>query len=970
MTRPTKLLLAAVVLVAILAAVFWFQSRESPASRARALYWQAAELAAERKLEDAEELVREAVALNGGFNAAHKLAAECAIARNDFEQALRDLSQITDPESDDWLPARKIAADLLHNRVCRFREAERVYREILSVDPDDTFADEGYARLLGLCGRRNDAIPHVLRLVRSGKHTDLLMLLSRESGALNDPEMLEKARQADPTDPNPLLGQAQAAASAQNPSRALELLEQAARLEGLPKDFQGRLGRQLLACQRFDELNAWAQSLPPSPDSFESWIVLAEMAERAGNPQGAIRCCWEAVRRRPESLEANNRLARLLTSANHPHEAEVFHRRVEEINALRDRQERVLMANERPELAEILKMLKAYQSVGRFWEAMAWGRMALEAAPDNPELQRIVSALQTNQRELPLTLTAPENNPANHVDLSRYPVPSIDTASPQRIAGAASNNISFKQERGEVGFDFTYFDGTPGTTYRMFELAGGGIAVLDYDNDGAPDLFLTQGRTWGKRETEPDGRFDRLFQNRAGRSFLEVAEKAGFSAEAGFGQGAAAGDFNNDGFADLYVANTGRNALWLNNGDGTFSEHSDALADRLSQWTTSCLIADLNGDSFPDLYDVNYLSGDDLFDRLCLEKNGDKSQCGPQDFEPAMDRVWLSDGAGGFRDRTTDFLVPPPNGKGLGIAAMDTGSGGLSLFVANDTTANFFYRPDSPKSMVESAVVSGLGFNRDGKAEACMGIAVGDCNQDGLIDLLVTNFLYESNTLYSQQNKTLFEDRTREFGLHEPTLPFLGFGTQFLDANLDGRLEAFIANGYTHDVSKHGTPYKMLPQFFEWTGERFQELPPGQIGSWSETKSVGRAVAKLDWNLDGKPDLAVGLLEAASYLLTNTSETAENRFLTLKLVATKSARDAVGTRVTALVGGLRSVHQLTAGDGYQCSNERRISIGCGPSEKIDRLTVVWPSGATQEFAGVETSRSLLLVEGEELLEIR
>lgn len=437
--------------------------------------------------------------------------------------------------------------------------------------------------------------------------------------------------------------------------------------------------------------------------------------------------------------------------------------------------------------------------------------------------------------------------------------------------------------------------------------------------------------------------------------------------DTGFGQGASAGDINNDGFTDLYVANTGTNTLWLNNGDGTFRETSNALTDRTSQWTTSCMIADVNGDSFPDLYDVNYLSGDDVFDRLCVEEHGDKIMCAPYDFEPAMDRLWLGDGKGAFQDRAAEFLNPPPHGKGLGIAAMNIGDNRLSLFVTNDTTANFFYAAESvdANSLTESANAVGLAFNGDGKAEACMGIAVGDCTQDGRLDLLVTNFLYESNTLYVPGEEQFFEDRTRQLGMHDPTLPVLGFGTQFLDANQDGRLDLFITNGFTQDLSKYDTPYRMPPQVFEWTGQQFHQLPTNQLGAWSRTKSVGRAVARLDWNLDGKPDLAVGLLDEPSFILTNTSPTAENHYLSLRLIATTTARDAIGTTITATMGSSTLVHQLTAGDGYQCTNERQILMGCGPTTQVDRLLIEWPSGATQEFNNVPTSVSATLIEGHE-----
>ncbi|MCP4855907.1 MAG: hypothetical protein GY903_15605 [Fuerstiella sp.] len=952
-------------------AVHLFRQGQVPQPEAAELLRRARLLGIRGEPQKAEQLARQAIALNEHLIAAYVFAAECAMTQDRHEQALNDLLHITTAESNEWTMARRLAADLLHNHVFRFREAERAYQDVLAIEPDDVFANEGYARLLGLCGRRSDAIPHVLRLIKAGQDTDLLMLLTRESGALNDPELLEAARQADTADPNPLLGQAHAAASALDNQLALQKLQEALALHDLPKGFHGSLGRQLLENRRFNELNDWARNIPDQSVSAESWLVLAELADRANDQRGAIRCYWEAAKLRPESLLASNQLARKLASEQLPELAEPFLRRVQAMNNLRDEQQVAIMSDQPPNFADMFAMVEAYKSVGRLWEALAWGQPLLEIEPTNTRLLQTMRPIGEDLPGLSLKLTCDRFNPALQIDLSHYPVPTFGVKTTSAPGDSISHNISFAQQRGKVGFDFQYFDGTKDTTRRMFEFGGGGIAVLDFDNDRTPDLFCTQGRTWDLPESERGKHHDRLFRNQQGLSFVEISRNALLAHDTGFGQGVSVGDCNNDGFSDVYVANTGTNTLWLNNGDGTFSDGSPWLTDHGSEWTTSCLIADLNGDSFPDLYDVNYLADDDVFDRLCIEQHGDTIMCSPHDFEAAMDWVWLGDGAGGFVDNSTEFLVPPANGKGLGVVAMSTENGRLSLFVANDTTANFFYSANSPDatSLTETAVTAGLAFNAQGKAEACMGIAVGDCTQDGRLDLLVTNFLHESNTLYTPLNQQLFEDKTRQFGLHEATLPMLGFGTQFLDANLDGRYELFVVNGYTQDLSKYDTPYRMRPQMFEWTGQQFQQLPTSQLGVWSHTEAVGRAVARLDWNLDGKPDLAVGLTDAASYVLTNTCGT-PGHALSLRLVATESARDAIGTTITATIGGVALVHQLTAGDGYQCSNERRLQIGCGSSASIDRLSVVWPSGATQEFREVPTDRSVTLVEGRNIVETK
>ncbi len=973
------MLVGAGVLAVVLLLTF-FVTRPEPSLQAEGLVRRAQLLAAQGDMADAEELVRKAIEFDDHLTGAHRLAADCAVSRSDFDQALSDVAQIPQSETRDWLQGRMLAAEILHHRVHRFREAERAYLDVLAALPDDGIANDGYARLLGLCGRRFEAIPYVLRLIRAGEETDLLILLSRESGALNDPDMLHAARQADPTDPNPLLGQAAAAESAQKPETALEYLNQAASLDGLPKDFNGRLGRQLFANHRFEELAEWSKSLTADSMSAESWLVLAELADRSNDNRGAIRCYWEALKLRPESLKANNQLARKLTIERRHEMAAQFVRRVELLNRLRDLQRAVIMTDDDPSDSEIAEMVDAYRSVGRLWEAFAWGKIVLKNQPQNAELRQVMQSLPADILTLPLEMTVRESNPAFQIDLSHYPMPSPRADSAVVQMAAASENIFFTQSRDEIGFDFQYFDGSEGTTRRMFELGGCGIAIVDIDNDQAPDIYCAQGRTWEGPRSESDGLKDRLYRNIQGHHFVDATEDSIVLQGTEFGQGVSAGDINNDGFADLYVGNIGENRILLNNGDGTFStdnsfqkslnQQTMPNTKMTDQWTSSCLIADLNGDSFPDLYDVNYLSGDDLFDRVCAEEHGGTIQCYPYDFEPATDQLWLGDGLGGFVVDTA-FLNPSPRGKGLGGVVMDVGNHRLSLFVSNDATANFFYTASTPDAdtLTESAVNAGLAFSGEGKAEACMGIAVADCTQDGKLDLLVTNFLHESNTLYSQLDGPVFEDRTRDLRLHDPTLKFLGWGTQFIDANLDGRLEAFVVNGYTQDLSKYGTPFAMRPQIFEWVGTRFRELPAGRMGEWSNTKAVGRTVARLDWNLDGKTDLAVGLMDAGHYILTNDSQTADNGFLTLQVVATESARDAIGTKVTVTIGDSQFVHQLTAGDGYASCNERRIFVGCGDADEITRLSIEWPSGETQVFESVATSQSVIAVEGRKALAV-
>lgn len=922
------------------------------------------------KITEAESACREALRLQPNYTEALILAADCAESRGDYGQAVDDLSKVSTQAGEAWLDANLRSAGILKSKLYRLGDSENVYQEILEMFPNHVVANEEMARLLGLCGRRAEAIPHVLRVLQAGERTDLLILLARESVSIADPEYLNKALRKTPDDPNPLLGLAQIAMNQQQPKVALEHLLRASKLKGLPASFRGMLGKCMLANEMYPELEEWSAGFGSNPKTAESWVVMAELAERSDDRQGAIRCYWEAAKINPAILITVQKLGQLLTREEKTELAAPFQEWVENCNILRDLQQVVIMSNEEPEPHQVLELIAAYQKVGRLLEAYGWANVAIEYDPDNVQISKARSHVQKMLGDSGMRQTIAKKNPALNVDLSHYPVPHQIQIVQQGLLSAKPTKISFRKQASDVGLNFRYYNGSDSTTYKMYGFAGGGIAALDFDKDGFEDLYFTQGHPWERLDTSPSYS-DRLFRNIEGARLVDVIEsnpeafqQTNGSDEMGFGQGVAAGDFNNDGFTDLYVGSTGKNRLWMNNGDGTFSRQVVDAGENADSWTTSCLIADLNGDTYPDLYDVNYLQGDGIFDRLCQGSNGQLQMCSPYDFEAANDQVWLGDGQGGFELKTNDVLNTAPNGKGLGIAAF-TYQSRLALFVANDTTPNLFYVGgyEGRPQLENQALELGLAFNGEGKAEACMGIALHDYDDDGQMDLYVTNFLHESNTLYKQTSGYGFSDETSSVGLHDVSLPVLGFGTQFLDADLDGRVELFVNNGFTQDLAAEGTPYEMLPQLFTWTGQRFTEVNAQQLGEWATHEQVGRCVTKIDWNRDNKPDLAVGLIDESSYLLSNTSKIEGADAVSIIFSATQTARDAIGTEVTAIFDGKPQAFQLTAGDGYQCSNQKIVHIGCGDKKQIDALQIRWPSGKRQVFEHIPTGLHLLCVEG-------
>ncbi len=873
--------LAGCVLLLIAFGVFSF--RETNKEQARRLLAEARALRLVGKYAEAETQARQALERDPALGEAALIAAESAVAQNHFEKAVAYAQQVPDDPPDDRLTAWLLIAELNHRQIFHLAVAEEAYRAALAIDGDSLKANTGLADLLGLCGRGHEAVPFVLRMVRQGRASSQLMLIARQSGAVDNIEALESAHWADPQDVNALLGLAWHAASDGRNEEALGLLQTALKIQPENPAAFVAAGRQLLTLGRFTDLADWAERIPSAAGEFgETWFLKGRLAEHQHEQSGAIRCYWEDIQRVPESKESNFRLAKLLNATNQPAQAEGFVKQVHRIDHLRTVQDRAFSQGSTEKA--LLELIAAYKEAGRLWEAYGWCQLVNQIHENDPKLMEELKTLRDQTQHLPLRLTADFANPAMQVDLSSHPLPRFHQT---EIASDVDSSlptakISFHEEAATVGLRFRYFNGTNGKpARRMYEFPGGGIGVLDFDLDGFPDACFSQGCPWPPSPANKQY-LDQLFRNRQGRSFENVTDQAGLS-QNGFGQGVAVGDYNADGFPDLYLAGIGLNALWTNNGDGTFSNATAEANLQGKHWTTSCLMADLNGDGLPDLYDVNYLMGQGIFERVCRHPDGTPALCMPFDFEGEPDCLWLNAGDGRFTEATAEMLSIVPAGKGLGVMAWDAdASGHLSVLVANDTTPNFFFVPEcSPQKgcrLEERGIVSGLAFNGEGKAEGCMGIALADIDGNGALDVHITNFLAESNTLWMQQSPGLYEDKTQPMGLREPTLNVLGFGTQFLDANLDGRWELFAANGHIDDLTALGKPHAMRAQLFEWNGTRFQEADAKTLGAYFQKKWLGRAAARLDWNRDGLADLLVGHLDQDSALLTNTTKP-HGRFL-------------------------------------------------------------------------------------------
>ncbi|HEY2250087.1 MAG TPA: FG-GAP-like repeat-containing protein [Planctomycetaceae bacterium] len=920
----------------------------------------------------AEQLARKILSQTPRDGWALIVAAEAAVNLQHPEQALEYYLQVPDDGSPAWISGQFGAGEVLCHQG-RLSAAEQKLRSALERDPHYQLAHYRLAFILGITGRRWEAVPHRLELVRHGSFTaDTLLLLGDVERVVNDEQLLQSCRETAPNDPLPRLGQACVAFANNHLREARKLLDSVVAVIPQEIEAQVRLGMLFLNSGRVDDFVEWHSRLAPQVDDHPgAWIVYGRWALENNEPRVAARCFWEAVLRDPENRLANYRLGQTLQELHEPERSAPFLRRAELVLQLATVLDGLYYNNH-----DTIAMQKASQlteSLGRLWEAWGWARLALAEDPAPDWALGATARLEPLLHpELPQTLL--DHIPARDIDLSSYPLPDWKThrAGSGPIAPlpptAQGPRVRFADVAEEAGIRFVYENSADPTTpgARIFETTGGGVAALDFDGDGWPDLYFTQGGHW-PRDQDPSEHRDRLFRNLGDGRAADVTLLAGLGDE-NYSQGTSAGDCDNDGFPDLYVANIGPNRLYRNNGDGTFTDATAAAGLFGDFWTTSCLIADLNGDSWPDIYDVNYCAGSQVFSLLCQNESTSRS-CSPRAFHAAPDKVFLGRGDGTFEDVSESSGIDVPNGYGLGIVAADfEGAGRLNLFIANDQTANFYFvnetdRRGGPLKFAERALVSGLAFDADGMAQASMGVAAADADGNGLVDLYVSDFYNESDTLYLQQPGGLFVDATRSAGLYDPSFAPLGFGTQFLDGELDGRPDIVLTNGHIDDLRAIGQPYAMSPQYFRNLGDgRFAEIEASSLGTFFEGKYLGRGLARLDWDRDGKEDFAVSHIGSAAALAVNRTAGA-GHFLALRFRGVTCDRDAIGTTVQITAAGRTRMAQLTAGDGYHASNERRLVFGLGSATTVEKLHVRWLSGIEQTFEDVSADADLLLIEG-------
>jgi hypothetical protein len=515
--------------------------------------------------------------------------------------------------------------------------------------------------------------------------------------------------------------------------------------------------------------------------------------------------------------------------------------------------------------------------------------------------------------------------------------------------------------------------------FYLHQANGGGLAAFDYDRDGRCDLYVAQ--SGGDPNRPGSSQPNQLFRQFAdakdsefglndivasGITFADVSASSS-SDDGGYGQGVCAADINQDGFTDLLLANIGRNELYLNQGDGTFRRTTDRWVDDSGLWTSSIAAGDIDGDDLPDIVEVNYVDDPLVFKRKCQGKQLD---CTPQRFRAAVDRIFRGVGDGTFeRWEGAERMAELPNyGFGAVIANFD-GRDGNDVFISNDGDVNHYWKSATSSDetrasyrLREAAPVSGCAIGSSGIAQACMGIASGDFDRNGLLDLMITNFHNEPVNLFLQSDSGIFLDQALKFGLAGPTKDLLGFGCQAADFDHDGWLDLAISNGHIYDATYAGIPFQMTSHLFRGSPRGFLLQDPDQAGEYWRRKHLGRTLALFDVDRDGRMDIVTNHLDQPIAILRNRSDA--KHWLQIELVGVSSERDAIGARLVVKAGEETWTGWRTGGDGYMCSNEPLVHFGIGDANRVDSFRIDWPSGNTQEFKGLDADRRYLIVEGE------
>ena len=889
-------------------------------------------------------------------------------AEHDLSGAIELLESIPESHPVAGLPALGQAADWCFQSQ-RYADAEEKYNRILQIVPNAALAHRQLAYLLNCQGRRHEASDHIRELCKLGdvRQDELhsLIVVSDAMIGQADPSVANSVSY-EPIGPS---GRARVLFTEKRFAEAADVLEPIANNGSVPPAVSALYGRSLAEAQDEDRFRQWLDQVDSSVKLFsEYWAALATYLAGQQQTQAAIRASLESLDRDPTDFTVINRLLKLYKVLDKRDEYAVWEARWKAMHKILTSNNKISAAQS-PDVEEIDELAAQLFAVDRKLEAVIW--KWLEAY-----YRKLPKESLKHWSDQRIQLVSDGQCFPNQsvrlcgVKLNTYPLPDIQIAAPveqpppmnrQRVT-AKPTPASFRNVAGEVGVTHVYHvaaneqrDG-----FAMYQQPGGGVAVLDFDRDGSPDLYFAQGAA-----DPPEFRAARsdVLYRAVGGNVIDVTQLSQTTDDR-YTIGCSTGDWNQDGFADLVTTSIGGNRLLINNGDGTFRAQAIPGSDDLQRMPASIAIADLNGDHVPDLFELNYIQDASL---TRLPKRNDSGQVvdavGPGDFSSAMDRIGINDNRGRIRmEPISDDPGEAHKALGLVIANLD-GKPGNDVFVGNDKSPNqLWIRHPDTTDWANIAVASGSAYSSGGASTASMGIAADDFDFNGQLDLVITNFQNESMCLYLNRGG-FFRDRAIQYGMDVPSRSVLGFGSQSLDYDNNGLPDLIVTNGHIDRYLSMSGPFEQSPQLLSRRGDRFELIQVDDRSGYWNALHLGRSLATLDFNHDGRLDFVITHIGETSALMINESTT-DNHWLQIALVGTESERDAIGAKVTIRNGDWKSTNWVIGGDGYLACNESIVAFGLGDQEHVEQIQIEWPNGSNQVINDVSVDQRMLIIENQ------
>ncbi len=953
----------------------------------RASSYRAMKLLEGNRFDDAWDECQKVLLLAPNDSRALYVAANVLNVRKKLDQSLQMIDRIpaTDPEY--GLTAHRDSVLWSYSNA-RLAEAEKRAKQLLAIHPKDSETVKTLSALLDLQGRRFEASLWVQRLVDLGQvDINTLVLAVDTVKPVNSDPIVAKLLENFPDAPRLRSSYAFGLLHDKKPVEAEALFrELIAEPDPAPSSYLG-IGQSLIDQERFDDFVDWLASAPRAElESLPAyWRILGTWFQHNQEFVSAIYCYTKSVELDPMDYLAIGPLSQCLMAdqqTDNASAAEAMFQRMQlanrNINYSRD-------GFRRPEW--MFQIADTLRDVGREVESLAWRELCEK---DNNADPNKIAPIRSKRIDLSARGTG-------HMLTTALPYQSRDLPPPD-LAEAISKGKNNSEMRSVVRLGsrdkvqatlrwedvaeslharFQYVNGDDPQQIGMqtYQSNGAGAGAIDYDRDGWPDLYVLQG---GGDPRVPSSNLPcALFRNQFGTAFQDVASLAGVTNLA-YGQGVAVGDWDQDGFADMFILNFGQNRLMRNMGDGTFEQvdvpdmHRDIT--NAPVWSVSGAIADINGDHLPDLIEVNYSSGIDVITHQCFNKNKIPQVCRPTEFPASQDFIYLSDGQGSFTIANSQWQLNLDEGRGLGVIVGNLDQSlGNDIYIANDMSPNnlLLSRENPNKSeeylLADEAVRRGCAVDIQGKPQASMGVGCADVDRNGEFDLFMTNFIDEYNALYLQSSG-FYQDASRRYKLIDPKKKTLGFGAQLIDLDLDGWQDAVVVNGHVDDYRASGQPFEMQPQVFVQQDNSFNEVTSDSLGSFFSKSYLSRALGIWDFNRDSKPDWFVTHLDHPLSILRNDS-VSSGSWIAIELIGVESERDAIGAVLNVVVQTDLWVHQRLAGNGFECTNEPWIFLGLGNAPKIDRLEIQWPSGRNSTFTDLEVNRKYRVWESNSQIEL-